>query len=151
MKLAEALSIRTDLQTRIDWLGTRLTNNAQIQEGNEPNEDPREMLAELDAVCSQLEDLISRITITNSTTQAADGRTLAELLAHRDVSKHKAEKLRALIDAGSLLTCRHSPSEIRNVTTVNVKELRKQADALSEDIRKTDMLIQELNWTTELR
>ena len=151
MKLAEALSIRTDLQNRIEWLGCRLQNNSQVQEGNEPNEDPDAMLTELDSMCAQLEDLVWRINTANSTVRTADGRTLAQLLAHRDVTKRKVKILRDLIDSGSMLASRHSTTEIRNVTTVNIRELRKTADDLSEDVRKTDMLIQELNWTTELQ
>ena len=34
--------------------------------------------------------------------------------------------------------------------TVDVREIRRQADALSAEIRRTDNTIQELNWTTEL-
>ena len=33
MKLAEALSIRKDLQTRVEQLKSRLLNNVRIQEG----------------------------------------------------------------------------------------------------------------------
>ena len=44
MKLAEALSIRKDLQTRISDLTTRLVNNVKIQEGDEPAEDPKDLL-----------------------------------------------------------------------------------------------------------
>ena len=44
MKLAEALSIRKDLQTHINDLRTRLVNNVKIQEGDEPAEDPKDLL-----------------------------------------------------------------------------------------------------------
>ena len=36
MKLAEALSIRKDLQKRIQQLGQRIQNNVKVQEGDEP-------------------------------------------------------------------------------------------------------------------
>ena len=48
MKLANALSQRAELQTRIRQLEERLNNNAQVQEGEEPAEDPMELLRELD-------------------------------------------------------------------------------------------------------
>ena len=35
MKLAEALSIRKDLQKRIQQLGQRIQNNVKVQEGDE--------------------------------------------------------------------------------------------------------------------
>lgn len=40
MKLATALSRRKELQTHIHELEDRLMNNAQVQEGEEPAEDP---------------------------------------------------------------------------------------------------------------
>ena len=48
MKLATALSERADLQRRIAELGGRLNNNAKVQDGEEPAEDPKELLKELD-------------------------------------------------------------------------------------------------------
>lgn len=38
MKLAEALSIRKDLQKRIQQIGMRIQNNVKVQEGDEPLE-----------------------------------------------------------------------------------------------------------------
>ena len=40
MKLAEALIVRSDYQKRIEQLRNRLLQNAKIQEGETPNEDP---------------------------------------------------------------------------------------------------------------
>ena len=48
MKLAEALQERADLNRRIEQLRSRLLNNAMKQEGEEPSEDPKELLKELD-------------------------------------------------------------------------------------------------------
>ena len=48
MKLANALSQRAELQTRIHQLETRLYNNAQVQEGESPAEDPQDLLRELE-------------------------------------------------------------------------------------------------------
>ncbi len=47
MKLAEALSLRADLQKRISQLEVRLKNNDRIQEGEEPAENPQELMEEL--------------------------------------------------------------------------------------------------------
>ena len=68
MKLAEALSIRKDLQTRISELTARLVNNVKIQEGDEPAEDPKDLLKELDSCLKQLEEYIYRINVTNMRT-----------------------------------------------------------------------------------
>lgn len=81
MKLANALSLRSELQTRIRQLESRLDNNALVQEGESPAEDPMELLRELEEDYAQLEELIARINRTNSTTEAGEGRTLSDLLA----------------------------------------------------------------------
>ena len=47
MKLAEALQERADNSRRIEQLKVRLTDNALIQEGDQPAEDPQELLKEL--------------------------------------------------------------------------------------------------------
>ncbi len=41
-------------------------------------------------------------------------------------------------------------SEIKIISTVPVAKIQKDVDALSKELRETDELIQELNWTTEL-
>ena len=46
MKLAEALMERSDLKTRIEQLAARLNENAKVQEGDEPAENPAELLDE---------------------------------------------------------------------------------------------------------
>lgn len=150
MKLAEALKTRADLNQRLYHLQERLVNNSKVQEGEEPGEDPVELLAELDTVTSQLEDLIRRINVTNSTTSAGDGETITSLIARRDVLIRKADILRTFINEASRTVNRHSPSEIKVVSTVNVRDLMKRVDDISKEIRVTDTRIQELNWTTDL-
>ncbi|MBR4504587.1 MAG: DIP1984 family protein [Candidatus Methanomethylophilaceae archaeon] len=150
MKLAEALKMRSDLDLRLRQLEIRLNNNSKVQEGDEPSEDPKVLLAELDTITEQLTDLIRRINITNSLTKDRNGATLAELLARRDVMKRKGDMLRTFIDHASNRAERRVSTDIKIVSTVDVKALRKQADRISEDVRKTDNSIQELNWITEL-
>ena len=75
MKLAQALQERADLNTRIRQLTSRLTNNALVQEGEKPAEDPAKLLKELNECVDRLEELIGRINLTNART-AVDGRSL---------------------------------------------------------------------------
>ena len=84
MKLAEALSERSDIRTRISALQSRLAANARVQEGERPAEDPKALMAELDALIAREEELIARINLTNART-ASDGKTITELLAARCV------------------------------------------------------------------
>lgn len=150
MKLANALSQRSELQTRIRQLESRLNNNALVQEGEQPAEDPMELLKELEADYAQLEELISAINRTNNFTKLEDGATLSDLLAKRDCLRKKLSALRNFLDNASALVHRRTVSEIKVMSTVNVRELQKQVDGLSRDLRELEETIQEKNWTTEL-
>ena len=149
MKLAEALISRADLQRRLNALETRLNNNARVQEGETPAEDPMALLSELMELTLQLEDLVTRINLTNSQTIEGDD-TLTGLLAQRDIRGNELRILNSFLDNASSVSQRYSRSEIKVLSTVDVSELRKQADALSRELRELDIRIQALNWATEL-
>jgi uncharacterized coiled-coil DUF342 family protein len=149
MKLAEALQLRADLQKRMAQLADRLYDNATVQEGEQPAEDPKELLAEYEDCIVQLEDLMARINRTNCETRTPHG-TLTELLAHRDCLKMRVETYRNFLTSASSLTHRATRSEIRIMSAVSVPEYRKKADALARELRETDNVIQSANWTTEL-
>ena len=149
MKLAEALQLRADLQKRMEQLASRLYDNATVQEGEAPAEDPAALLAEYEDCAGQLEDLMARINRTNCETQTEKG-TLTDLLARRDCLKKRVEVYRNFLTSASSLTRRATRSEIKICSTVSVPEYRKQADALSRELRELDAAIQSANWTTEL-
>ena len=150
MKLANALSQRSELQTRIRQLESRLNNPALVQEGEQPAEDPQELLRELEEDYTHLEGLISAINRTNNSTKLEDGTSLSDLLARRDCLKGKLSVLRGFLDNASALVRRHSVSEIKIKSTVDVRRLQKQVDGLSKELRQLEEVIQEKNWTTEL-
>ena len=150
MKLAEALSIRKDLQKRIQQLGQRIQNNVKVQEGDEPLEQPTELMKELDACLTQLEDIIWRINATNMQTKSADGTTLTQLMARKDVLTMRVNHLRSIFETASAGQDRYSRSEIKSVTVVDVKAIGKKVDECSAQLRQLDMEIQSLNFQTEL-
>lgn len=149
MKLAAALIERADLQTRLTQLQTRLLNNAKVQEGVKPNEDPKDLLKELDEISKQLEDYIYRINMTNADT-LVDETPLTSLLAKKDVLTKKISILRAFLNESSALVDRYSLKEIKIDSTVDVAKLQKDLDTLSKELRLLDQKIQEINWTTDL-
>lgn len=150
MKLATALSERADLQRRLSEIGTRLNNNSKVQEGEEPSESPQELMAELDRTVERLEELMACINLTNSKT-FHEGKTITELLAHRDCLKTRIQVMRNFLDNASNKVNRMTRSEIRIKSTVPVSEIQKRVDLLSKELRQCDEQIQELNWTTELQ
>jgi len=150
MKLAEALLLRADAQTRLSQLQKRMIQNAKVQEGDRPAEDPNELLAEYESTADELTRLIQQINRTNLATVLDDGQTLTDALAVRDVLKLRASAHRALATAGLIEQNRYSRSEIRFESTVDIGVIRKQADAYAKDHRELDAKIQAANWTTDL-
>ncbi len=149
MKLATALSERADLQRRISELSVRLNNNAKVQEGDAPSENPDELLGELDGCLERLEYLVARINRTNNETKCGD-ETLCDLIARRDCLKERIRIMRDFLNSSSEKVTRYSKAEIKIVSTVSVAKLQKQVDKYSKQLRETDEAIQTLNWTTDL-
>ncbi len=149
MKLAEALSSRADIRTRISQLESRLYNNAKVQEGEAPAEDPEALLKETDILISELEKLVTRINHTNAVT-TSDGESLTSLLARRDCLKLKLDIMRNFLSNASSTVSRGMRSEIKILSTVDVKEQQKKVDELSKELRELDVRIQSLNWSVDL-
>lgn len=150
MKLAEALNLRADIKTRLSQLAQRLSANAKTQQGEAPAEEPKELLAELDRLTAQLEELIVRINLTNAEV-LFEGQTLTALLAKRDALSQKLSILRAFLSEASEKVNRYANTEIRIISTVDVAAMQKKVDALSAELRELDTAIQSLNWSSELR
>ena len=122
----------------------------KIQEGDEPAENPKELMKELDECLKQLENLIWRINLTNVQTVNEAGKTVTQLMAEKDVLSLRLSALRGTFDRASSQHDRYSRSEIKMITVVDVKQLSKQIDEYSAALRKLDMEIQTLNFQTEL-
>ena len=151
MKLAEALARRADLSTRMAELRGRALAVAQHQEGEPPAEDPAELLAEADRAAEELRGLMVRINTTNLGTHLADGESVTSALARRDVlrlrHRFRVELADRAISGGAFRSLR---SEIRQVSAVDVRALRGEADLLARELREVDTRLQEVNWASEL-
>ncbi len=149
MSLAEALQLRADIKTRIAQLHSRLNDNAKVQEGEAPAEDPLRLIELLNAECSAYEELIRRINLTNAAT-VLDGQTLTALLARRDTLSLELSIMRDFLQQASQRIDRYSKTEIKILPTVDVTAMQKTVDAKSKELRQLDAAIQKLNWNTML-
>lgn len=149
MKLAEALSVRKDLQNKIDQLEDRLKSIVKIQEGDEPDEAAEDLLSELQNAAVQLEDVIYRVNRTNLHA-VIDGVPITKLIARKDVLTKEIGILRNVLKVASAQESRYSRNEIKYVRTIDTAELRKKVDRLSAELRRVDLRIQEANWMFEL-
>lgn len=150
MKLAEALILRADAQKRLEQLRARLARSARVQEDEKPPEDPAELLQELDRTLQQLADLIKKINKTNAAAVFSDGRTLADLLADRDVLILRRSLLVGFNEAATARIDRFTRSEVKYYSAVDVRALQHQIDDLAKQHRELDVQIQEANWRIDL-
>lgn len=150
MKLGEALTLRKDVNNRLQRLRERLLISAQVQEGEKPPEDPATLLAELDSLLQQWSELVARINRTNLSTSLSDGASLTDALARRDALSWRQKTLREVAERASQQAPRHLRSELRLLASVDVAGLRSEADRIARERRELDTAIQEANWLTEL-
>ncbi len=150
MKLAEALMLRKDYQVKIDKLETRILNNIKIQEGEEVSESPDELLKELYETLNKLNVVIKQINHTNNITMLNEDVTLSNALSERDSILRKRGILEDLVSSASIKQSRVSRSEIKFITTIDVKKLQKEIDDLSKEYRVIDTKIQGHNWLVDL-
>jgi hypothetical protein len=155
MKLAEALRERADIQKKIAQLSHRISENARVHEGDTPDEDPVELLAEARGAMIRLEELVRRINQTNAVTPLSAGMTLTDAMARREWLAGLQKFLTSAADAAGgagndRIWGRRRATELREVAAFPVKDLRTEADQVSGELRKLSISIEEMNWKTEL-
>lgn len=148
MKLAEALSIRADLQRRINQLRTRLKDSSKVQEGDLPAEQLTDLFQELDACLVQWEDMVFRINQTNIKT-LYEGKSITRIIARKDRLAQRVAINQELLKH-VMETERYGRNEIRYVRQVDVTALRKETDCFAKELRELDLKLQELNWAVDL-
>ncbi len=150
MKLAEALIIRAELQTKYHKLEARVRNNLVVQEGEVSPEDPVKLIGELKNVNRELTELIGRINSTNANSYLEEGLTLTQGIAKRDGIMSLRNSLEQFVNEASAISDRYSLAEIKKLPNINVEELQKEIDRLSKEYRLLDIKIQEYNWKVDL-
>ena len=150
MKLAEALLLRSDQQKTLVSLKQRINANVLIQDGDEPSEDPNELLKQVFALTKESQKLVFTIHQTNALAKLNDGRSLLALLTQRDelVERHKV--LTSAISNTNREPDRYSSREIKWRKVIPVSSLQKQADDISAKLRDLNVLIQANNWQIDL-
>ena len=149
MKLAEALQERADLNRSIDELRRRIGNALLVQEGEEPPENPKELLKELETALARLAYLMAAINLTNCRTKV-NGMTLTELIARKDALRLKASAYKDMVFTAGQNTSRARGTEIRVQAVLKASDLQKMVDSAAKEARELDNLLQETNWKTKL-
>jgi len=150
VRLAEALIERKNIKDSIDNLRKRLESVAKVQEGDAPAENPKELLEAIEAKLKELESIIVKINKTNLSASLQDGKTLMEAIARRDILALKRSILESLAREATPSRDRFTRTEIKFVPTVNVGDIRKEADRTAKEYRELDAQIQAKNWEVKL-
>ena len=153
MKLGEALLIRSDLLRQLASLKERLAGNAIVQEGDKPQEEPAELMAKIDAILAQFEELAVKINIANMRHSLPNGMTLTAALAKRDVLVMQHAAYCVAVKKGhpsSDQFDRYSTREIKWVSIVDGADIQRRVDAIAASVRELNTSIQEANWSFEL-
>lgn len=150
MKLAEALIQRADAKKRLEQLRQRLARSATVQEGEQPPENPQELIAEAGTVIDELTRLVKQINRTNAQTAFDETRSLTDALAERDELMMRRGLLSGAIAQATNTQPRFGRLEIKYFATFNIADMQKQVDALSQQYRELDTAIQQMNWTVDL-
>lgn len=149
MKLAEALSHRAQLNIKISQLKSRLSDCIKIQEGDELTESPEQVVEELDKTLSEFRSLVYRINMTNATTMT-EGRNITSLLAERDALVLRVKTLNDALRKITEPESRYTRAEIKFIRTIDVKQFRSCYEESAAELRRLDLTIQSLGFTTEL-
>ena len=150
MKLAEALVERADHNRRLQELRERIIRNAIYQEGDKSSENPEELLVEYSKVSDAFQKLVVKINRANNTISLANGITMVEALARRDVLKAQHSLHKGLAAAATPQQERYSNTEIRFISAVSVTDTQSKADSLAKEHRELDSMIQFANWNYEM-
>ncbi len=150
MKLAEALILRADLQKRIEQIKNRLKNNILVQEGEQPSEEPESLVKEFINTQNELSEIIKKINKTNNLTRFNDKLILSDALVERDRLLETRSLFSSAVNQASEKTDRYSRTEIKHISTINVKKYQEEVNRLSKEYRELDTAIQGLNWLVDL-
>jgi len=142
--------LRADIRKKSASLRIRIGQNAVVQQGDEPHEDPTKLIEEAFSLLKEYESLVFRINQANMHNMLPDGRSLTQAIAHRDTVAAQHSLLQHAIANTQKEPDRYSNTEIKWVATLKVGNLQKQSEDLAKKIRELNAAIQETNWKVEL-
>jgi len=164
MKIAEALSERAELDKMIAQRVHRLKAFARYAEGEEPAEDPAQLLEEILQAMNHREILIAQVNHRNAATYIEHPdpelngvrMSITEALAFRDRLNAQRNLLNEVADeAGAVGSSgfygrARRRNELPERTSLPVRELRAFADRTARAHRELDVRIKQSNWDTNL-
>ena len=150
MKLAEALIERAELQRENARLLERVKSNSMGQEGDDPAEDPNELIEQYERNMERFLTLVRKINATNSATDFGGGMTISDAIAVRDCLGARHRTYQVIYDATTISVSRYNQNEIKFVRYTDPKEIQGRLDKIAKEYRELDTKLQGLNWAVDL-
>ncbi|MGO4928463.1 DIP1984 family protein [Fundicoccus sp. Sow4_F4] len=150
MKLAEALLLRRDLESKLTALKQEVLSNALIQEGDSLDISLEELLQDYQKTNEEFSQLVVKINQRNSSAALYDAdKLIVEALEERESLRRQHGLFNETIEAANDIR-RFGRNEIRMVRTVDTKKLTKEMNEVSKKLRELDGKIQQTNWLVDL-
>jgi hypothetical protein len=150
MKLSEGLIHVSDINKKITELKERLLISGKIQEGDVPTDDVTQIFTELHTLHEQLTVLTKQISKTNYSTKFDAVRSIQDALIEKEILGKEIAGLKFAIDNCQIKHDRYSQSEIKMITTFDIKKTRETNEELMKKRKELDLKIQQINWNTEV-
>lgn len=128
----------------------RINGNCKVQDGEEPGEDPQELLIDTFRILHEHELLVCEINIANLAIRMPNGKTMMEALAERDRITKQHAILKGAASSSRNQSSYYSNSEIKWKAVMKVDGLEKQADDISKKLRELNTAIQAANWAADI-
>lgn len=155
MKIAEGLILKSNLESKIAELQSRITKNLLVQDGDQAQEDPQKLIDELIKTSEELTKLIGDIQKANAENllKKADGSdygmTIQRALVKKEGLINLQDRLRYFASESAPVS-RYSQSEIKIVPTLDASKLQELSDEYAKEARELDIAIQRTNWQIDL-
>lgn len=149
MLLAEAIAERAEILRRNGVLQDQLWRAVQAPEGEKPFLDPYELIEEEDQNLDRLHVLDKQIHETNTKTMLQENQTLlGAVIRLRMILKKK--RLYSNVTERVFPRYQYGGSEIKNVTTVNIRNLNNKMDQIEREYQELLILVQKRNWKLQV-
>ena len=154
MNILEAITLKKDLEKRIENLGSRYVGNLTVLKGGKPHEDPNELLKEMDKSIIQLNDLCYRIDAADLYVKNSTGKTLIELVIERESLYRRLNILRSALNevtVGSFSEYAYNTKKLVEFDIiVSIESITKLVNETEEQFRQVTSEIQKLDVKTEI-
>ena len=148
MKLAEALLLRRDLESKLTLLREEIASSAVIQEGDTLDRSIDDLLLDYETTNQEFAQLVIAINQRNAVAKIGEQETIAAALEKREALRRSHAMLTATLAAK--VAPRMGRNEIRMIRTIDTKQITDRLNQTAKALRELDGQIQQTNWLVDL-